>query len=256
MIGCAVLEDGTRVINQGTMLEALGRARRPKGGDSGTVLFAANLRPYISPNLRESIEHPLRYTIRGVRMRGYPAVILPEVCEIYLEARNDDVLLASQEPAATAAEILVRGLARVGIIALVDEATGYQETRARFELQRILEAYVQAELRPWVKMFPDEFFEQIYRLEGWDYKPGTVKRTPYVGKLVNKYVYEQLPSGVLEELRALNPRTEKGYRKHLKGAKTRIRTMSRPSVPSPTRGLVAPLLTPAKRSSAHPAPAV
>lgn len=214
-LSCAVLEDGTRVINQGTMLTALGRARRPKGGDGGTVLFATNLRPYISPKLAEVIQNPLRYVIPGGgRARGYLAEVLPEICEIYLEARNDGVLLKSQEPAAHAAEILVRGLARVGIIALVDEATGYQETRARHELQRILEAYVQAELRPWIKMFPDEFFREIYRLENWDYRPGTSKRTPYVGKLVNKYVYEQLPPGVLDELRRLNPKTPKGYRPH------------------------------------------
>jgi len=106
------------------------------------------------------------------------------------------------------------GLARVGILALVDEATGYQETRARDELQVILEKYVHAEFRRWVHTFPDEFFEQIYRLQGWEFRPGTSKRTPQVGKLVNKYIYEELPPGVHDELRRLNPRTDKGYRKH------------------------------------------
>lgn len=100
------------------------------------------------------------------------------------------------------------------ITALVDEATGYQEVRARQELQRILDAYIAAELRPWTRMFPPEFFEQVYRMQGWDYKPGTSKRTPAVGKLVNKYVYEQLPDGVLPELQRRNPKTEKGYRRH------------------------------------------
>ncbi|MGB0093502.1 MAG: P63C domain-containing protein [Solirubrobacteraceae bacterium] len=102
----------------------------------------------------------------------------------------------------------------MGIIALIDEATGYQETRARQELQKILAAYITAELRPWIKMFPDEFFEEIYRLQGWEYKPGTSKRTPYVGKLVNKYIYEQLPPGVLDDLRRGNPRVDGGYRRH------------------------------------------
>jgi hypothetical protein len=83
---------------------------------------------------------------------------------------------------------------------------GFQEVRARRELQRILQAYVQAELRPWIKMFPDEFFEEIYGLEGWEYRPGTSKRTPYVGKLVNRYVYEQLPPGVLDNLRRPEPK--------------------------------------------------
>lgn len=105
-------------------------------------------------------------------------------------------------------------MARVGIIALVDEATGYQEQRARDELNKILEAYIVAELQPWIKMFPDEFFRQIYRLHGWKYTAGSTSRTPYIGKLINRLVYEQLPPGVLDELRLKNPVTGKGYRKH------------------------------------------
>ncbi|MGH4001773.1 MAG: P63C domain-containing protein [Pseudonocardiaceae bacterium] len=134
------------------------------------------------------------------------------VCEVYLDARNENVLLPAQQGAAKAAEILIRGLARVGIVALVDEATGYQEVRARQELQKILEAYVQAEFRPWVRKFPDEFFRQIYRLQGWEFRPGTSKRTPQVGKLIKHYVYEQLPDGVLEELERVNPPNDKGHR--------------------------------------------
>ncbi len=197
------------------MLTALGRNRRPRGGDAGTVLFAQNLRPFISPDLSRTLAEPISYTTpTGARALGYPAEILPAVCEVYLDARAENRLLPSQEPAANAAYILLRGLARVGIAALIDEATGYQEVRARQELQRILEAYVTAEFRPWIKTFPDEFFREIYRLQGWEYRPGTSKRTPYVGKLVNKYVYEQLAPGVHDELRRLNPRTPKGYRAH------------------------------------------
>lgn len=214
MVACAVVEGGTRVINQSTMLTALGRSSRPKSNDAGTVLFASNLQPYISERLSAVLRSPLEYrNPNGSRSLGYPAEILPEVCDVYLRARKNGVLLSTQLPAAEAAEILVRGLARVGIIALVDEATGYQEVRARHELQLILEAYVQAEFRPWIKTFPDQFFREIYRLQGWEYRPGTSKRTPYVGKLVNKYVYEQLPPGVLAELRRLNPRQANGHRR-------------------------------------------
>jgi len=62
-------------------------------------------------------------------------------------------------------------------------------------------------------MFPEEFFRQIYRIHSWPYKPGNAKRTPLVGHLINKYVYGQLPPGVLEELRRLNPVCESGWRK-------------------------------------------
>ncbi|WP_150460368.1 P63C domain-containing protein [Nesterenkonia ebinurensis] len=65
-----------------------------------------------------------------------------------------------------------------------------------------------------MKRFPDEFFEQMYRLHGWEYKPGTSQRTPQAGKLVNKYIYDQLAPGVREEMERLNPKNEKGNRSH------------------------------------------
>jgi hypothetical protein len=195
-INCAVLEDGTRVVTQATLLTALGRHGRAKHEAGGAVLFAANLMPFVSPALEDGLRESIQFTLpTGGKAIGYKAELLPAVCEVYLDAENENKLLASQRPALVAAGILLRGLARVGVTALVDEATGYQEVRARQELQKILEAYVQAELRPWVRVFPDEFFREIYRLQGWEYKPGTSKRTPHVGKLVNKYVYEQLPNG-------------------------------------------------------------
>ncbi len=220
-ISAAVLEDQTRLLSQATVLTALGRnpqkSRRSRGASEdlrAPFLVANNLQPFISDELRELVE-PIAFRIPGEgnsKSWGYRAEMLPLVCWVYLDARSAGKLTAKQEPVAKAAEILARGLARVGIIALVDEATGYQEVRARDELARILEMYVQPDFRPWIKTFPDDFFREIYRLQGWEYKPGTSKRTPYVGKLVNKYVYEQLPPGVVEELRRLNPRTEKGYR--------------------------------------------
>lgn len=219
-IKCAVTSDGTRLINQDTFLRALGRDPRPKGGTGSrssavpAVISAKNLQPFVSEKLREMSE-PMAYRPEsGGTVQGFKAEILPEVCDVYLDARGAGVLHHTQERVAEAAEILMRGLARVGIAALIDEATGYQETRARRELQKILEAYIVEELRPWTKMFPDEFFKQVYRLQEWEYKPGTAKRTPYVGKLINEYVYEQLPPGVLETLREKNPRTASGHRAH------------------------------------------
>lgn len=218
---CAVLDDGTRLLNQTTVLTSLGRAEKSRRPGRGTTevrapfLLAQNLQPYIPQELNEIAEPvPYREPGRNNKLWGYRAEMLPMVCDLYLEARKDGALVPKQQHVAGMAEILIRGLARTGIVALVDEATGYQQVRARHELQLILEAYVQAELRPWVKAFPDEFFKQIYRLQGWEYKPGTSKRTPHVGKLINKYIYEQLPPGVLEELKRVNPRNGNGNRSY------------------------------------------
>lgn len=214
----AVLADGTRVINQKTIMEALGRSassgRHQRNDSRPPFLGAQNLLPYFPAGLTD-IYAPIEFRAPGqtIISTGFRAEILPMVCETYLSAREDGALQQSQQPAAAAAELLVRGLARVGIIALVDEATGYQDVRARDELAKILQAYVAPELQPWIKRFPDEFFEQIYRLQGWEFKPGTSKRTPYVGKLINQYIYDQLPPGVAEELRSRNPLVD-GRRAH------------------------------------------
>ena len=83
------------------------------------------------------------------------------MAEVYLKARDDGVLLAQQKRTAAACEGLVRGLAFVGIIALVDEATSYQEIRDRQALNRILDKYLLAEQAKWAKRFPDEFYKEL-----------------------------------------------------------------------------------------------
>ena len=112
------------------------------------------------------------------------------------------------------AEILMRGLAHVGIVALVDEATGYQVVRDRRELHKILGAYIAKELLPWTKRFPDEFYQQMFRLRGWSFDPATGKKPILVGKLTENVVYKKLPEGVLDELKRKNPKNEGGRRQH------------------------------------------
>lgn len=124
---------------------------------------------------------------------------------MFLAAREAGALQHTQIHLARSAEILMRGLARVGIIALVDECTGYQADRDRDELSKILEAYIAEELRPWMRLFPHEFFKQIHRLQGWAYTDKQTKHPQYVGKLINQYIYDRLPPGVHEKLREVNP---------------------------------------------------
>ena len=150
----------------------------------------------------------------GLPAFAVEATLLPRICEVILGANKAGKLKAYQRNILESAEILIRGFARVGIIALVDEATGYQADRAKDDLARILEAYIAPELLPWTRMFPEEFFKQTYRLLEWEYKPGVAKRNSNVGKWINRYIYEKLPTGVLPELRRLNPRPADGYRRH------------------------------------------
>ena len=135
------------------------------------------------------------------------------VCEVYLKARDAGVLRASQSHIAERAEILIRGLATVGIIALVDEATGYERIREERALATILERFISEELQPWTRTFPYEFYQEIFRLRGWG-SPSGKGRPAVIGHYTNNFVYERIAPGVLEELRRRNPTMPQGWRKN------------------------------------------
>jgi hypothetical protein len=220
-IKCYVLDDETRVLTQASFLEALGRHRkanvRNEGGEERlpAILQGKSINHFISQELLEK-SRPIQFrTESGVLALGYRAEILPMVCEVYLQARDAEELPRNQQHVAAQAEILIRGLARVGIIALVDEATGYQDFRSRTALNEILEAFIAEEIRKWVKTFPDEFYKQMFRLRDWDWKPQSIRKRPSVlGKYTNDLVYQRIAPGILEELRKKNPKLPTGNRRH------------------------------------------
>jgi hypothetical protein len=219
-IPCYVLDDERRVLTFPGMQQAL---RMAKGGSmvpgmNRFELFASRERinPFVSNELMERIRRPIIFiTPTGARAYGYEAEVLVEICEAVLAARSSETGLQTQQrQIAHQCELIMRGLARVGIVALVDEATGFQEVRRRDALHRILEAYIAPELMPWTRRFPASFYEEMFRLHGWAYDPESVKRPGVVGKFTNAYVYEQLPAGVLDELRRANPKDEFGRRRN------------------------------------------
>jgi hypothetical protein len=226
-IPCAVLSDGRRVLTEHGITNAIlgtrsGASKRAKQASEASgaplPLFIApdRLKPFISKDLEDGPLKPISYRDgRGVSV-GYDPRVLRAVCEVWLRARQAGALLKSQEDKAQQAELLMRALADVGIIALVDEATGYQQFRARDELQKILAAYISPELLPWAKRFPDAFYEELHRVRGWTYKPGSNARNAYIGKLTKALIYDPLPPGVIEELERKNPYDpSKKRRKHL-----------------------------------------
>ncbi|MES2900198.1 MAG: P63C domain-containing protein [Pseudomonadota bacterium] len=221
LIPCAVLDDGRRLLTQSGFMVALGRARQAKGrqhydGDVNMPAFltAKNLKPFISNDLAVTSSQVEFKTARGTKAFGYAAELLPKVCEVFLKAESAGALLASQKHIAVQARVLLIGLASTGIVALVDEATGYQAIRPQDALQAYLEKIISKELAAWVKKFPDEFYENIYKLRGWTW-PGMGKnRYSVVGTYTRDLVFERLAPGLLPELESKSPKNEKGNRSH------------------------------------------
>lgn len=216
----AVLNNGTRVIWQRALYQALGFSRTTGGGEQGIgapelprFLQAANINPYISKELRRALT-PIQFVPGhgGRTAYGYTGEVLAEICTAYIDARKAGALKKNQEPIADRCEMLLRGFAKTGIIALIDEATGYQEIRDRDSLQKILDKYLRQELAVWAKRFPDEFYEQMFRLRGWQWKGMKVNRPQIVANYTKDLVYERLAPGILAELEARNPIGEKGRR--------------------------------------------
>ncbi|MCO6458602.1 MAG: P63C domain-containing protein [Pirellulaceae bacterium] len=218
-IPCYVLDDGRRVLLQGGMLQGMdmkqGTAGRGEGDRLVRFVETKALSPFVGQELREMIRNPIHFRVpSGSLAYGYEATILADLCDAVLEARKNKVLNYQQVHIAERCEILVRGFARVGIIALVDEATGYQEFRARDALAKILEAFVAKELQPYVPTFGRDFYQEMFRLRGLDYPNASVKRPQYFGHLTNDIIYKRLAPGVLEELKRVTQVTEDGRRKH------------------------------------------
>ena len=218
-IPCAVLEDETRVLTQAGFLQALGRSPRPTGTSEGgdfeqipAALRGKAIQPFISEELRDSSRVLNFIPLKGGLARGFRAELLPKVCDVFLKAREAGELPHNQQHIAKHCEILVRGLAHTGIIALVDEATGYQHIRDREALQVILDTYLRKEFAAWAKRFPDEFYEQIFRLRGWQWKGMKVNRPQVVAKYTTDLVYERLAPSILTELETRNPKNSRGHR--------------------------------------------
>jgi hypothetical protein len=224
-LSAAVLPNGKRLLTQATFLRALGRSRSPKAGTGvlSTVdgipffLQAEALKPFISEDLLASTSPIFYRELSGRRAVGYEAELLPGVAEVYLKLR--DAYLEEGKPISRqyahiirACDLIMRGLARVGIVALVDEATGYQEVRDRQALQVILDKYLTDEWAKWTKTFPDDYYQELFRLHGITYPGLKMQKPSYVGHWTNDIVYSRLAPGILQELKKKNPRNESGNR--------------------------------------------
>ncbi len=200
------------------MVDAIGTARGSSGGTGGDRLAkfvgGDRLKQFISNQLREVTDSPIKFkTSKGMLAYGYEATVLADICDAVLAARKAGVLQKQQLHIAEQCEILVRGFARVGIIAMVDEATGYQYDRARHALEEILDKFIRDELGKWAKRFPDEFYKELFRLRGLQW-PSNKNPPSYIGTLTNDVVYKRLAPGVLDELKRKTPKTQRGNRKN------------------------------------------
>ena len=224
-VSAAVLPNRQRIITQATFLRALGRSRSPKAGTGvfATVdgipffLQAQVLKPFITPDLVMSTT-PLFFVDKGGRKSvGYDAKVLPNVADVYLKYRDwmmeeGKVIPDRYRKIIAACDALMRYLAKEGIVAMVDRATGFIDDLERDVVARILEQWISEDLRPYVRTFPVSWFKEICRLKGIQFSPD-MKLPRHVGKIVNNLVYDRLGYGVRQLIDERTPAGENGRRR-------------------------------------------
>lgn len=223
----AVLDNKDRVVSIRGLAIALGvkgggaywkeRRQNPEAEMLPEFISAKNIEPLAREMLPEIMSgtEPYISTVGERESVGLKAEIIPKICGIWVKALSEVKLSDNQRKVAEQSRILLGAFAEVGITALIDEATGYQKDKD--EYQKLLARYIAKELQPWLKVFGDDYYSQIYRLKGWQWERYATDRKNHpwaVANITNRIVYEKLPEGIIEALQELNPSNKKGNRSH------------------------------------------
>ncbi len=229
-IPCAVLEDGSRVLSERAITKAFGGKRggshwrrmkeNPDGAYLPVFLSAGNIKPFIDKDLMASLGRRRLYKQKkgAASAYGIEASLLPKICNVYLKMRDaKNALTSSQIPLSIQADFIMRGLAEIGIVALVDEATGHIEEKYKEEYREMFKEFIRQQVREYESEFPKEFTDNLYRL--YKLSPGMPGRHPqFFGRLTRRYIYEPLANSqgaILEMLDEKNPVvTARGGRKY------------------------------------------
>lgn len=220
MLDCYVLADGRRVFHKRGMAKALGL--KSEGGNAFMkTMQGKGLGSVLPASVRERIDSPINFKpLTQELAHGYEAAILADVAKAIIAA-GEAGLTQQQQPLFAQAKILLNAFAKVGVVALIDEATGYQKIRDPSALRLLVQQYIAAERREWDKQFPDSFYDGLNRIYDSKKLTTTAKgaviqnRPQHFAKFTRTYVYEPLENGaVLEELDRINPKiNSKGTRR-------------------------------------------
>lgn len=218
ILPCYVLEDGTRVLSGREVQDALkmeSKGELSSGHRLARYISQPTLKPFIFKDKPSGHYRPIECMWGAKKINGYEADVFVDLCNAFLDARRNIKLSSRQLIIANQCEVLLSSFAKVGLIALIDEATGYQLDREHLELQKILSAYISEEILKWQLTFTDEFYIEIYRLWNLPFIPKYIRNKPsFIGKLTSKYIYEQLPEGVVEKIKEKTGKTELGNWKY------------------------------------------
>lgn len=139
-IRCSVLDNGMRIIARRDFFDAL---LIDSSVTPSQMIQHLNLRVN-APATAQILEQPIRFAhapggpSKTGYLDGYPATLLIDLCfEIDALRRRKNIPPAYEKTAERAKDI-IQSASQVGVAALVDEITGYQNVRPPESLQKII----------------------------------------------------------------------------------------------------------------------
>ncbi len=167
-VDCYVLNDvfKTAVISQRGMGMALGL------GDSGSRLTSfingKMISQSLGKDLQEKLLKPLIFKVLAagkqppLTVHGFDVTVLIDLCKVIVNMEAENKLFANQVNIAKQAHIILNSSAKAGIKGLVYALSGYDPTRK--EVIEAFKIFITEEAKEWAKEFPDELYEEWYRL--------------------------------------------------------------------------------------------
>lgn len=208
---CYVLNDGRRVLSRTGTTSLLTDGKG--GGNLEQYITVQVLQPYIDANIAERMIEFIIPEVVNKTVRGLTAEDFLEICKAYVKARDANALKTpSQLSIAIKSVMFLSACAKTGLIALIDEATGYQYERPEDALRLKLKMFLEDEMRKWERTFPPELWQEFGRLTHW--KGSINSRPKYWGKLVMELIYEYLDPDIADWLKKNAPAPQKGQNYH------------------------------------------
>lgn len=215
---CYVIESDSgieRIFSQSEVVKLISGGR--ESGNLQRYLSSSALKHTLPAEIRDNYGSNILVINTGLNnVNGVKASTVVDICNSYLKARQLGLLRPNQLKMAEQSEIFISALAKTGIDAIIDEATGYQYFRKAGDLQAKFQAYILEDYREWTRTFPREFFMHLYRLEG---RTPPLLDEPYpkrFGKYVMQYVYDTLDPDISDFLRKNNPKPQGKKHHHQK----------------------------------------
>ena len=186
----------TAVVSQRGMGQALGFSKTASGSKLPQFLAGKGIAPYLGSEVMEKLNNPLifqgpppgpEYPPVG-RIYGFDVTLLIDICKAIVSAEADGKLAASQKKIAKQAHIIINASAKAGIQGLVYALAGYDVIRE--EVVAAFKFFVQQEAREYEKEFPNQLYEEWYRLYDLP-KPERNKPWKFM-HLTNEQVYKPL----------------------------------------------------------------